>query len=158
MKRISKLFRSLQYLGINPTMDTFTERKKLQKLVYLLDKVFGMDFNFTYNWYLHGPYSPEVTKLLFDGIEDPQVDQSDFGGLSVDDWKKLEQLKLFLKDDLNSTDQLELLVSLHYLMQYLKHPNITEKDVVTFLKKKKPYFTDEEIASAMDQIRTLRPL
>jgi uncharacterized protein YwgA len=158
MSRRSRLFASLRALGINPKMDTFAERKKVQKLTYLLDKVFDMNFKFSYNWYLHGPYSPEVTTTLFDVIERGQIVRSDPKVLLAEDLRKIDQLKSFLGDDLDSNDKLELLVSLHFLMQYLKDPNITQEDVVAFLKTKKPYFTDEEIFEAIDQLRMLEDL
>ena len=156
MNRTSKLFASLRALGINPKMNTFAERKKVQKLVYMLDKVFGMDFKFPYNWYLHGPYSPEVTKIVFDVVEGRQVVRPNPEVLSGRDLTKIDQMKSFLGNDVDSNDRLELLVSLHFLMRYLEDPRITLEDVVAFLKAKKPYFTDEEISDAIDQLRKLK--
>ena len=158
MNRRSRLFASLRVLGLNPNMDTFNERKKLQKVVYLLDKVFGMNFKVSYDWYLHGPYSPEVTKILFDVIEGRQLARSGPDVLSGKDLRRIDQMKSFLGDDLNSNDRLELLVSLHFLMQSPEDPNVTQEDIIAFLKKKKPYFTDEEIFEAIDRLRTLEDL
>jgi len=81
----SRLFASLRVLGIHPKMDTFADRKKVQKLVYLLDKVFDLGFDFSYSWYLHGPYSPEVTSLVFDVIEGRRAVSSDTKILSAKD-------------------------------------------------------------------------
>ena len=116
MNDSSRLFASLKFLGLNPKMKTFPERKKVQKVVYLLDKVFDLDFNYSYNWYLHGPYSPELTKIIFDVVERDCIVNSDPSTLSDEDKIKIRRLKTFLKDDLESNDVLELLVSLHYLM------------------------------------------
>ena len=158
MNRTSKLFASLRALGINPKMSTFAERKKVQKLTYLLDKIFGMNFKFSYNWYLHGPYSPEVTTTIFDVIERGQIVHINPKVLLAEDLRKIDQLKSVLGDDLDSNDKLELLVSLHFLMQYLKDPKITQEDIIAFLKAKKPYFTDDEIFEALDRLRTLENL
>jgi len=155
MDPTSKLFASLRILGINPKMETFAERKQVQKLAYLLDKVSGMGFNFSYNWYLYGPYSPEVTEKIFGVIEGREVVRSDPGVLVQEDLRKIERLKSFLGNDINSSDKLELLVSLHFLMQYLKDPRFVLEDIITFLKAKKPYFTDEEISDAIGRLRTL---
>ena len=155
MTQKSKLFAGLHVLGIHPQMDTFADRKRVQKLVYLLDKVFGMNFNFPYSWYLHGPYSPEVTKLVFDVIEGRQTIRSDLGILSREDMRKIDRMKLFLGKDAKSNDKLELLVSLHFLMQCPKDPRFTLEDIITFLKAKKPYFTDEEISDCIDRLRIL---
>lgn len=155
MDRTSKLFASLCILGINPKMETFSERKQVQKLAYLLDKVFGLGFNFSYNWYLHGPYSPEVTEKIFGVIEGREAVCSDPNVLLEEDIRKIKQLKSFLGNDVNSSDKLELLVSVHFLMQYLKDPRIVIEDIIAFLKAKKPYFTNEEISDAIGRLRTL---
>jgi uncharacterized protein YwgA len=155
MNRTSRLFASLSALGINPEMTTFAERKKVQKLVYLLDKVFGMGFHFSYSWYLHGPYSPEVTKIVFDVIEGRQIAGSSTEVLSSADLAKIDRLKSFLGKEMDSNDKLELLVSLHFLIERSRNQRLTQKDVIAFLKSKKPYFTDEEIAGAIDRLQIL---
>jgi len=155
MSRTCKLFTSLKTLGINPKMTTFAERKKVQKLVYLMDKVFGMGFSFPYSWYLHGPYSPEVTKIVFDVIEGRQAVDVNQEVLSDRDRARIDRLRSFLGKDIDSNDELELLVSLHFLIERSRNPKLTTKDVVDFLKSKKPYFTDEEIAEAIDKLRSL---
>ena len=155
MNRTRRLFASLKTLGINPKMTTFAERKKVQKLVYLMDKVFGMGFSFPYSWYLHGPYSPEVTEIVFDVIEGRQAVDVNQEVLSDRDTARIDRLKSFLGKDIDSTDELELLVSLHFLIERSRNPKMTIKDVVDFLKSKKPYFTDEEIAEALDKLRSL---
>jgi len=155
MSRTYRLFASLKTLGINPKMATFAERKKVQKLVYLMDKLFGMDLGFSYSWYLHGPYSPEVTKIVFDVIEGRQIEGSNQEALSRRDIARIDRLKSFLGKDIDSNDELELLVSLHFLIERSRNSKLSQKDVVDFLKSKKPYFTDEEIAEAIDKLRSL---
>jgi uncharacterized protein YwgA len=136
-------------------MTTFAERKKVQKLLYLLDKVFGMHFDFSYSWYLHGPYSPEVTKLVFDVVEGRQSVDPNAAILSSEDNAKIERLRSFLGRDMDSNDKLELLVSLHFLIQCSRNSKSTQDDVIEFLKSKKPYFTDEEMTQAMKRLQIL---
>lgn len=155
MVQKSKLFACLRVLGIRTKMNTFADRKKVQKLVYLLDKVFDMNFNFLYSWYLHGPYSPEVTRRVFDVIEGREVVRSDPKFLSKEDMRKIDRLKLFLGTDINSNDNLELLASLHFVMNRAKDSGLTLEEAIDFLKTKKPYFTDEEIQKAIDRFRIL---
>ena len=156
MNQMSRLFASLSVLSIDPKMDTFSERKRVQKLVYLLDKVFGLDFGFRYNWYLHGPYSPTVTETIFDVVERGQIVETSPDVLSVADYRNIERMKSFLGKDIDSNDRLELLVSLHFLMQRAKAKGVSQKDVIAFLKVKKPYFTDKEILEAIDRLQTLK--
>jgi len=155
MNQLSRLFASLYVLGINPTMTTFSERKIVQKLVYLLDKIFDMEFGFNYSWYLHGPYSTEVTRIIFDVVEGRQTVSPDTKVLSSEDLKKLDQLKTFLGNGLHSADQLELLVSLHFLVDSAKSSGLTREEVISFLKSKKPYFTDKEISNAFSRLQAL---
>jgi uncharacterized protein YwgA len=136
-------------------MATFPERKRVQKLVYLLDKVFDLRFGFSYNWYLHGPYSPEVTRIVFDVVEGRQTVSADPTILSSEDLEKIDHLKTFLQSDIDSTDQLELLVALHFLVTCAKPSGLDKEEVVSFLKLKKPYFTDQQISDALNRLQEL---
>jgi hypothetical protein len=155
MDRTSKLFASLSALGISPKMETFAERKKVQKIAYLLDKVFEMNFGFSYGWYLHGPYSPEVTRIVFDVVEGRQNVISDPAYLTKEDQHKIELLKTFLGEDIDSTDELELLVSIYYLLDCYRQSKTKTADVVAFLKERKPYFSTEEVCGAIDRMRSI---
>jgi uncharacterized protein YwgA len=156
MNSTPRLFASLAALGINPKMETFAERKRVQKVVYLLDKVFGMNFNYYYSWYLHGPYSPQVTQIVFDIVEGRQGVGSNPVNLSDEDLGKIERMKSFLKEDLYLNDALELLVSVDYLLSCISNPSSREKEIMEFLNVKKPYFTNEEIVAAIRRMKTLR--
>ena len=61
-----KLVACLKTLGFKPNMQDFSERKKVQKLIYLIQEVAGISMGFDFNWYHHGPYSPGLTKVLFE--------------------------------------------------------------------------------------------
>ena len=155
MSETDRLFACLKMVGISLRMETFSERKRVQKMVYLLDKVFHLDFGYSYNWYLHGPYSPELTRIIFDLIEKEREDIAKPVKLSAADRAKISRLKLFLCDDIESTDALELLVSLHYLLNCSSDSDSRIEDAVNFLKSKKPYFSDEEISNALKRLRDL---
>lgn len=155
MDKTSKVFASLKALGISPRMETFSERKRVQKIVYLLDKVFNLGFGFSYNWYLHGPYSPSLTQIIFDVIEREHPVNTDPSVLSAKDKNNINRLKAFLKDDLESNDVLELLVSLHYLIGCSGKSDSEINAAVDFLKSKKPYFSDKEISEAVKRLQDL---
>ena len=46
----------------NFSMASLEDRKKFQKTIYLL-QAFGIDLGYEFIWYLHGPYSPELTRV-----------------------------------------------------------------------------------------------
>lgn len=103
---------------------------------------------------------PEVTRIVFDVVEGRQNGTPDSTDLTREDQNKIESLKTFLgQADIDSTDKLELLVSVHYLLDCyrLSKTKTTDvaTDVVTFLKEKKPYFSTEEVFRAIDRINAI---
>jgi len=136
-----KLVTCLKLLGINPKLETFTERKLLQKLVYLL-QAFGVDLKFYHNWYLHGPYSPDLTRILYEMTESKSFPQEE---LNESETARISKLKSFLGEDIHSSDKLELLVSIHYLRERALAIGVPAEEVLRTIKKVKPYFSDKEV-------------
>lgn len=150
-----KLLSYLKAMGMRPTMENFNDRKKMQKISYLLP-LFGLDVGLTinhYNWYWHGPYSPDLARTLFDIIEDPNRVVTD--RLTEEEVEKIEKLKIFLGDNIRSVDFLELLVSLHFLLRQAKIYGIKTDEVIEILKEKKPYFKNKEIEQALKKVQML---
>jgi uncharacterized protein YwgA len=150
-----KLLACLATLGIKPTMESFDDRKKMQKISYWLP-IFGIDIGLntdSYNWYLHGPYNPQLTKALFEIVEKPNA--TSLEPLRKEEKTQIKSLRSFLGEDIQSTDSLELLVSLHYLLQEAKRRGIPKAIAVEVLKEKKPYFREKEIKSALKKLSTL---
>lgn len=156
MNKTDKLFASLKLLGINPQMETFSDRKKVQKAVYLLDKAFGLNFDYSYNWYLHGPYSPDVTKIMYDVLEGKSHNSANKSCLSDDEAARITRMKEFLGSDLQSTDQLELLASVQFLLDCTKKSATRENEIINFLRQKKPYFSTVEVKRAIDRLEKLK--
>jgi uncharacterized protein YwgA len=48
----------------NFDLSTFKGRLVLQKTVYLMQS-YGLYFGYKFSWYVHGPYSPELTREAF---------------------------------------------------------------------------------------------
>ena len=149
----SKLLAALKAAGLDPSVASFDERKKVQKLVYLL-QLFGINLGFSYSWYLHGPYSPDLTKVLFDTLGNLKSIPLNVG-LTHDDERKLERLKAFLGERIKSTDFLELLVSLHYLRRIGSSSGASKEDILRVLKEKKPFFADREVVNCWEKLEEL---
>jgi uncharacterized protein YwgA len=137
----------LAHFNINPSMETFQERKKLQKLAYLMREA-GLDVPFGFSWYLYGPYSPGLTEMLFQMVE--QKPQGKV--LTREERKHLEDLKQFLGEDVESTKRLELLASLQYLRRVAKDHGYAKNEIIAVLKKKKPQFSDDEIGQCWNKL------
>jgi uncharacterized protein YwgA len=148
--KLAKAAVYLRALGLSTEgLDSFTERKRIQKMFYLL-KQFGADLPFGYTWYLHGPYSPELTRTLFSDPDqritnDQQMDKSVL--------QSVNDLRNFLADDFYSVDALELIVSLVYLIKHGPEEEYdTKQSIVQFLMTKKPQFSREEVDRAWNKI------
>ena len=137
-------------LGLAKTnLDSFTERKRIQKMFYLL-KQFGADLPFGYTWYLHGPYSPELTRTLFS-----DTDRGIPNDLVIDKaaLQNVNDMRNFLTNDFYSVDSLELIVSLIYLIKHgPKEGYDTKQSIIQFLMLKKPQFSMEEVESAWNKV------
>jgi len=152
----SKMLACLKLLGVKPKMESFSDRKKMQKITYLLP-VFGIDIGLdinSYSWYLHGPYSPKLTETLFEIVENP--DDVIVGELNEEEVEIVERVKKILAKDIESLDFLELLVSLHFLVQEAKKYDLGAEVAIEFLKKKKSYFSDKEIQYALMKVRMIK--
>jgi hypothetical protein len=115
-------------------MDDFSERKRIQKVVCLLE-LFGMNLGFNFTWYHYGPYSPDLTKTLFDLAETPSKKG---GRLNALEEGKIEAFKEFVGDDIGSADAMELLGSLFFLDRIgKKKSNATDQQVLTVFKENK---------------------
>lgn len=135
-----KLKKSLKLLGVELNIDSFAERKRMQKITYLLEQ-FGVNLGFEFSWYLHGPYSTTLTRVLYKkDLEELNRMVQD----KNDDIKKIESLKKFLGSDIKSSNTLELIVSLHYLMTLGKSGNKSDEEMLQLFMRLKPFFSEEE--------------
>jgi len=104
-------------------LDSFNGRFMVQKRIYLT-QLTGLDLAYRFGWYLHGPYSRELTRDAFrlkeDLKEEMELGERDFENetLSAFARKRVEQApKIWSNkpDGIGEDVWLELLASLHYL-------------------------------------------
>ena len=120
-RRLIGLKLALEALGVPAKVDTFQDRLTLQKATYLAQAA-GLQLGYRYSWYLKGPYSPELTRDYFRLAEDPAIVS---GFVLGDDYRaRLERLVDVSRPapdvDLDRSEWLELLASLHYLITRLR--------------------------------------
>lgn len=134
---------------MEPNPSTFGERKRIQKLIYIAQE-FGVDLGFNFTWYIHGPYSPDLIKSIFDVMErNSQVENID---LAPDEVSKLSEIRDFLKEDIQSTETLELIGSLLYLRIAGRKFNASKAEIMSVLKEKKPQFSDDKIEHCWNKL------
>jgi len=139
----------LRVLGLAHDLDSFTSRKRIQKIIYML-KQFGADLKFGYVWYLHGPYSPELTRTLFNPTNTDLASKRD---VTKTELQIVNRMRNFLAENLYSIDSLELIVSLIYLIKHgPKEGYNTKQKIIRYLQAQKPQFSAEEIEVAWHRI------
>ena len=140
--KIAACFKAM--LGNDLNMDSFEDRIRLQKIMYIL-KHAGFGFGYSFGWHIRGPYSPELAddgyaykenkeKMAFSyvfSVKEKQI---------ID---RITPISGYLKTEENS----ELLASLLYLSRLL---GITGDKLKDELKTRKPRFSDEDINKALE--------
>ena len=151
MTSIDKLLSSLKELGVEPSLRTFQERKRNQKLAYLIQQVGKIELGYDFSWYIRGPYSSQLTHDLFAQNESNRNAMP----LSEDERNEMLKLKEFLGGLIESPDDLELLVSLHYLRRLGKQYGKEPDEVISTLLKKKPFFSERQVMTAWRKLNEL---
>jgi uncharacterized protein YwgA len=141
-------------LGLNFRIGTFQERLILQKAVYLAEAG-GVNLGYYYHWYLHGPYSPSLTRDAY-AIESElrqELDESEGWKLDDESEQRLKQLRsLIPKDNDVRGRKLELLASVHFLVNRKQvHANDAEEIAATLLRFEKD-FSEDEVANALREL------
>jgi hypothetical protein len=132
-------------------MSSFNERLAFQKTVYLLQQL-GITLGNSYGWYLRGPYSPDTASdgFYLEKIQDqlsglPELDANEKRATNKFTDMLSEAQVLLSKDDVYC---LELLASLHFVLNY-GYPKPTTKELaISQLTLQKTKFTkhDGEVA------------
>lgn len=139
MKVYDKLEQSFALLGLDLTVDNFSERKRLQKIIYLLEES-GINFGFGFSWYIYGPYSPSLTKVVYKDSEEAEKDVI----IEKNYKKRVLELKQALGRDILSSDTLELIASLHYLISLGRQQKRTDIEIIKLFRELKPFFSEED--------------
>ncbi len=113
-EKLAKIVNSLRRkVDFDFKVNYFNNRLKLQKYVFLLRR-YGIDLGYSYNYYIRGPYSPE---LADDYYNLPNIEE------------EIELPEDFLKLIKNKSERwLELASSL--VMVFEKYPGISEEDAI----------------------------
>lgn len=116
-------------------MLTFSNRLRLQKIIYLL-QAYGINLGYNFSWYLHGPYSTELTRQAFNIANFSSLKQVKFEDNNVE-----ERFKEFLSklgDKKNSDFWLEVASSIH-LLKNMRPPK-TKNQIIESIENKSASF------------------
>lgn len=136
-------------------IDGFQDRLIMQKSVYLAQAA-GVNLGYYYHWYLYGPYSPSLTRDEYAIAADVSVGLDESEGWKLDDIssQRLERIRgIFagLKGD-KLAKKLELLASVHFLIDRRQVSKVNTKRITSTLEKFKKDFREEEVKKALGEL------
>jgi len=136
-------------------IDTFGERKILQKTIYLLQSL-GINLRYNYNWYIHGPYSPGLANDAYEIVANKDYYAAEIKNynLTKDALDVIENYKRLFNTRKEDELWLELISSLLFLR---KNFNRNERESLKeILLKKKTKFADySNLDEALDMVCSL---
>jgi len=144
-------------LGLEFKIDSFQDRLILQKVIYLV-QVAKVHLGYYYQWYLHGPYSPSLTRDEYGVAVDCAQGLDDSKGWSLDkeSRKRLEHLQGLVKQRKRAelARELELVASVHFLIvrQQVAEPG-NDQQIADVLKRFGKKFGREDVKRARRELR-----
>ncbi len=138
-------------------IDGFQDRLIMQKSVYLAQAA-GVHLGYYYHWYLYGPYSPSLTRDEYAISTDVSVGLDESEGWKLDDRssQRLEGIRgIFTEPERDKlAKKLELLASVHFLIERKQVSKVDTNRITTTLKLFKKDFSEEDVKKALGELKT----
>jgi uncharacterized protein YwgA len=146
---------TVEGLNLPFQINTFEDRLILQKAVYLAQAA-GVNLGYYYHWYLHGPYSPSLTRDEYALGYELSQDINDSEGWKLDDESagRLKKLQNLIPKG-NRTEvrkKLELLASVHFLINRGQVRQNDAREIAVTLKRFNKDFSEEEVQKAQREL------
>ncbi len=138
-------------------IEGFQDRLIMQKSVYLAQAA-GVNLGYYYHWYLYGPYSPSLTRDEYAIATDVSVGLDESEGWKLDDRssQRLEGIRdIFTEPERDKlAKKLELLASVHFLIERKQVSKVDTNRITTTLKLFKKDFSEEDVKKALGELKT----
>jgi len=139
--RLNDFIKHLEGCGIFKfKVNIFNNRLKLQKYVFLARR-YGFDLGYSYNLYIHGPYSPDLAKDYYALSESP----IEHNGTPLPDARFIKLIKR------KSEWWLELAATV--AMVFDRYWDVKDEMVVKLVKDSKPFAMEDEIDKVIGALR-----
>lgn len=127
------------------SLDTISDRILLQKKIFLAQDI-GLPLGYGYNWYIHGPYSTDLTAVAYQVIPEgcEAIEKNYLKEPYASMIKKVNALESEIekhKLKISAVQWYELVASIAY---WYKRGNTSEEEIVEKIKQTKPQFTEEQ--------------
>jgi len=119
----------------NFDMFSFDNRLKLQKFVYIMEYMFGLNLGYEFNWYHYGPYCVQLAKDGF-GVSFEQTPELKFEDVTSE--VQFENFLTFIKN--KDSNWMEIIASVHFLNKL----GYSKEDVIKRIKEKREQLKNEE--------------
>ena len=141
-------------LGLPFKIESFQDRLIMQKAIYLAQAA-GIQLGYFYHWYLHGPYSSSLTRDEYAIALDADMDESKGWKLDNVSLQKLEKIRtLFSESERDKlARKLELLASVHFLIDQKKVSKIDSDKITETLKRFNKPFNKQEVVEAIEELK-----
>jgi uncharacterized protein YwgA len=138
-------------------IDGFVDRLILQKAIYLAQAA-GVNLGYYYHWYLYGPYSPSLTRDEYAIAMDISTGLDESKGWSLDSTssQRLEKMRAIFAEPQRDklAKKLELLASVHFLIDRRQVSIVDTKRITKTLKLYKDYFSEKDVEEALEELKT----
>ena len=141
------ILRILPHFG-EMSLDNFSNRLRLQKISFLAQEI-GLDGGFFFTYYHRGPYSPDLTRLLFRGVETEDFTKKE---LTVKESRIVQNLGKILGSKVDDVRSLELFASVWYLLPSRKINNEDKKYVLDTILETKPRYNKDEVEETIEKV------
>lgn len=141
-------------LGLEFKIDTFEDRLILQKAIYLA-QAGGVHLGYYYQWYLHGPYSPSLTRDEYAVAEALARGMDDSKSWKLDEpsQKRLQELRSIIPEDRSQRARnLELLASVHFLIDREQVRGRNVDQITNTLNQYKKGVSRGEVQEALEEL------
>jgi len=145
---------TLDALGVPLRLDSFDDRMVLQKTIYLCQRA-GVYLGYRYNWYLRGPYSPDLTRDAFE-LHAKQTSGFDeavgwkLDGASIERLNRVSSLWKSRRED-ERPRWLELLASVLFLQRSYDGRDKDAAGLREILMRNEKYYSEDEIRQALQE-------
>ncbi len=148
MGDLKKLLACLNTLDFHPKVDDFQDKLIIQKTTCLLE-LLGLEFGYPFSIYIRGPYSPDLTRELYENREMVEKLQTNYS-VEKREREKLSRLAQ-ASDNLNPT-MLEIMATYSFLT---KSCEVESKEALVKLKRLKPFYSEAQIAVGVSRVKQL---
>lgn len=139
------------------SLETIGDRILLQKKVYLAQEN-GLPLGYGYSWYIHGPYSSDLTHVAYQVIPEGETA---IEGMSlkahysaiIDGVNNLENIIANDNLQIGVVEWYELICSVAY---WYKHGYTEDEELIKKMREKKPQFSEELVKRGIEAYMNFR--